>query len=135
MTGIFRLHDSIRVTPSIPIPAETSIPAGKSVFQRKLLIISFISFLRRGSPVMQKQPHAIAFQLQRIWNSPIEFGIRYFRQFKKLKLFIRFHDFSHSSLLQSETFYQGTVPGHFKTGLSRRMGNNYFGRFFSGRFF
>lgn len=68
MTGIFRLHDSIRVTPSIPIPAETSIPAGKSVFQRKLLIISFISFLRRGSPVMQKQPHAIAFQLQRIWN-------------------------------------------------------------------
>ena len=77
MTGIFRLHDSIRVTPSIPIPAETSIPAGKSVFQRKLLIISFISFLRRGSPVMQKQPHAIAFQLQRIWNSPIEFGIRY----------------------------------------------------------
>ena len=53
MTGIFRLHDSIRVTPSIPIPAETSIPAGKSVFQRKLLIISFISFLRRGSPVMQ----------------------------------------------------------------------------------
>ncbi len=76
MTGIFRLHDSIRVTPSIPIPAETSIPAGKSVFQRKLLIISFISFLRRGSPVMQKQPHAIAFQLQRIWNSPIEFGIR-----------------------------------------------------------
>ena len=35
MTGIFRLHDSIRVTPSIPIPAETSIPAGKSVFQRK----------------------------------------------------------------------------------------------------
>lgn len=29
-----------------------------------------------------------------------------FRQFKKLKLFIRFHDFSHSSLLQSETFYQ-----------------------------
>ena len=78
MTGILRLHDSIRVTPSIPIPAETSIPAGKSVFQRKLLIISFISFLRRGSPVMQKQPHAIAFQLQRIWNSPIEFGIRYF---------------------------------------------------------
>lgn len=82
MTGIFRLHDSIRVTPSIPIPAETSIPAGKSVFQRKLLIISFISFLRRGSPVMQKQPHAISLITADLDSqSNLEFVI--FRQFKK----------------------------------------------------
>lgn len=68
MTGIFRLHDSIRITPSIPVPVEISIPAGKPVFQRKLLFISFIPFLGRSSPAMRQQPHAISFQSQRIWN-------------------------------------------------------------------
>ncbi len=54
MTGTFRLHDSVRGSPSIPIPAEISISAGKPVFQRKLLIISFIPFLRRVPPVMRQ---------------------------------------------------------------------------------
>lgn len=83
MTGIFRLHDSIRVTPSIPIPAETSIPAGKSVFQRKLLIISLFPFYEEALLSCRNNRTQSLFNYSGfgIPQSNLEFVI--FRQFKK----------------------------------------------------